>query len=232
MFLHVLICALWVVSQSKYSLGLPYKISTETRYRNNFHYTKYEEYYPLVVENQYMQWIHCTYWMYSITSWRETHYVSLIIHVKRRICNTNTTNVVISNTTDSKYWYTYWKKILLFLKEKDSMAGRTSWYRFKHRVEETKYSSNENEISLDKLNNGCLFNPYIYERIWRGIHIIYSFGNRHQLPIISMKYKSDLNSRPAIHKSGIYGIFSFKEFLNYTEDGTRSYVVVIYEVKK
>ena len=83
----------------------------------------------------------------------------------------------------------------------DSMAGRHFWSWFKHRVEESRSSSNENEIPLDELNNGYLFNLYIYECTWGGIHIDYSFGDCHQLPHVGMKPISDLNYRPAIHTS-------------------------------
>ena len=161
---------------------------------------------------------------------RKTHYRSLKIPVVWRKCNVNTTNAVISNAIDSNYLHNYWKKICLFLMDEDSMVGRPFWAWFKRRVEEARSSSNENEITLDELNNDYLFNPDVYERTWGGTHIVYSCCDWYSLPPVGMPYISDLNSRPAIHISDMQGLFSFKWFLNCTEDGTRSCVSVMDEV--
>ena len=75
-----------------------------------------------------------------------------------------------------------------------------------------------------------IFHSDVYNRITGGSHIVYSFGNWHQLPPVGMKVISDMYNMPKMNTSDFHGFFTFNECLYSTKDGTRNCSVVIEEV--
>ena len=58
--------------------------------------------------------------------------------VGKKKLNRTTKNIVIKNAKDRKHWHDFWKNILVFIMDEDSMAGGPFWGWFKHRLEESR----------------------------------------------------------------------------------------------
>jgi len=131
----------------------------------------------------------------------KTHFRSLRIPVSKKKFNDTTTNVVINNAQESKHWHDFWKLIFVFIMDEDSMSGRPFWGWFKHRLEEARSSVDDNNRNMEHHSDILNFNYEIFQRSWGGIPVIYSFGDCHQLPPVTMKPISDMSTRPRINTS-------------------------------
>ena len=162
-----------------------------------------------------------------------THYRKHSIPAGTKIFNKPPCNVLSTVSNKIRAIRASTAKVISRFMDEHSMSGRQMWAWLKHRHEEFRRPGepvlDKNDDVIESTENNSPLYPNMYNRMWGGIPFIYSFGDSHQLPPVSMKpfFSKDAGKHCS---SCSAGKMAYNKFIHPNADETKNTVFILDDV--